>query len=477
MITVNINNLKDKFPKKYVTLASRSFFLINVIDGRLLIEANNKIMEYSSETLDQIIAHITQTKSIAIPDNWRAITRRKNDFYYLRVVAIDYLYQYHRDAVSFISPEIINICLFPEHYHQYIAHSRILSSWDDRDALLNIDSLDTDYVTVEEEKFEIVPINYATTRVASDDEKYYGEQRDKKINYGVINVSIPKHLHRPGYIEKPFRLFGISFSKEDPNKHFIVHSHDQMEKEEFFQQLAGSDNAERIVIFVHGYNVSFKEAAFKAAQVKYDLKITNPLLLLSWPSYSRVKDYAYDKASTITSAILFSRLFDELDNNPLFENTEISVIAHSMGNMLLSQIVSHIALPCVRFKRAALAAADITQNEFLDIFIDFFKNVFSHITIYVNENDKALKASKMLNKSPLVGDSSKKICVHADIDTIDTTGFDGKLGELYHSYFSSNEKVFDDIRKFLIDSIPVSHRGLFKKFTASKLPYWKLADV
>ncbi|PTA92024.1 hypothetical protein CWM66_12580 [Kosakonia sp. H7A] len=477
MIIVNINNLKDKLPKKYVTLSSRSFFLVNVINGKLLIEENNKTTEYSLETLDQIIAHIIQTESITIPDNWRRITHRKNDFYYLRVVAIDYLTQYHRDVIGFISPEIINICLFPEYYHRYIAHSLMQYPWDDRDDLLNIYSLDENYVTVEEEKFEIVPINYATTRVESDDGKYYDEQRDKKINYGVINVSIPKHFHRPGYIEKPFRLLGISFSKEDPNKHFIVHSHERMGKDEFFQQLSGSDNSERIVIFVHGYNVSFKEAAFKAAQVKYDLKITNPLLLLSWPSYSKIKDYAYDKASTITSAILFSNLFDELDNNPLFENTEISVIAHSMGNMLLSQIVSHISLPCVRFKRAALAAADITQNEFLDIFIDFFKNVFSHITIYVNENDKALKASKMLNKSPLVGDSSKTICVHTDIDTIDTTGFDGKFGELYHSYFSSNERVFDDIRQFLIDSIPVSHRGLFKKYTASNLPYWKLADV
>ena len=49
-----------------------------------------------------------------------------------------------------------------------------------------------------------------------------------------------------------------------------------------------------ILVFLHGYNVSFEEAALRAAQISCDLKFPGLSAFFSWPSQGTLGPFAYD---------------------------------------------------------------------------------------------------------------------------------------------------------------------------------------
>ena len=60
------------------------------------------------------------------------------------------------------------------------------------------------------------------------------------------------------------------------------------------------------LIFVHGFNVSFDNALFRAAQIAYDLNFDGPGVSFSWPSRGQagtlgsilaIRHYPYDRES------------------------------------------------------------------------------------------------------------------------------------------------------------------------------------
>ena len=72
----------------------------------------------------------------------------------------------------------------------------------------------------------------------------------------------------------------------------------------------------RALIFVHGFNVSFDNALFRAAQIAYDLNFDGPVFLFSWPSRGEagalgsvlaIRHYPYDRESA-DEAVQFRRL-------------------------------------------------------------------------------------------------------------------------------------------------------------------------
>jgi len=56
----------------------------------------------------------------------------------------------------------------------------------------------------------------------------------------------------------------------------------------------GLDNP-GILVFIHGYNSSFADAARRAAQLSYDLNFAGAPVLFSWPSRAEVIGYTVDE--------------------------------------------------------------------------------------------------------------------------------------------------------------------------------------
>src|SRR5690606_16002821 len=91
----------------------------------------------------------------------------------------------------------------------------------------------------------------------------FGPEPDT-LRYGTAVVSIP-HDHRMGDIERPWLPW-----RESPSRHVVLLSADVLEPAAFYRELSdalAATSGNNALLFVHGYNVGFREAAYRTAQM------------------------------------------------------------------------------------------------------------------------------------------------------------------------------------------------------------------
>lgn len=106
------------------------------------------------------------------------------------------------------------------------------------------------------------------------------------------------------------------------------------------------------VIFVHGYNVSFEEAALRAAQLGFDLGIAGVMAFYSWPSKGSLKGYPADEASIEASEGFIADFLTRMASQS--GAARVHIIAHSMGNRGLLRAIDRIASTAAKGGRRAL---------------------------------------------------------------------------------------------------------------------------
>ena len=141
-----------------------------------------------------------------------------------------------------------------------------------------------------------VQVFFATDRKAADEDslnKYFGAARGQ-LSYGTVRVSIPD-FHETGHIERPWAWF-----PESPTKHVALLGITQSQPRQFVddhKSTLRSARGQKVLIFVHGYRVSFAEAARTIAQMCFDLNFGGVPFLYSWPSKGNFLGYARDEAN------------------------------------------------------------------------------------------------------------------------------------------------------------------------------------
>ena len=124
-------------------------------------------------------------------------------------------------------------------------------------------------------------------------------------------------------------------------------------------------------------------------------------------------------------------------------------------------------------KEIILAAPDIDADVFKDdIAPKMVQSTKKPITLYVNSEDLALKASKLIHGNPRAGDAGDKLVLINGVETIDATGIDTSF--LSHSYFADTNSIISDI----FDIIKSGKRAIDRKhLNIKKLKdkiYWKV---
>jgi len=156
----------------------------------------------------------------------------------------------------------------------------------------------------------------------------YGKQRGS-VSYGICRVSIPSD-HRIGKLESP------TFRK-DVEEHIVLVDVSVLEKKDFFSEVSNAvsrSGEKAMLLYVHGYNVTFEKAARRMAQIVDDLDFEGIPVFYSWPSRGSVSGYPADEASVEWS--------EQNLGNFLAEAARISgvdtlyLLAHSMGNRALT---------------------------------------------------------------------------------------------------------------------------------------------
>ena len=226
------------------------------------------------------------------------------------------------------------------------------------------------------------------------------------------------------------------------------------------------------VIFVHGYNVSFENAALRAAQLGFDLSVRGTMAFFSWPSQGHLKGYMADEATIEASESIIGDFMVDFATKSGAD--AVHIIAHSMGNRGVLRAVNRIADRArqrsgVPFGQIILAAADVDADTFRHLSAAY-REVSHRTTLYVSTRDRAVEASHWLHDFPRAG-LMPPICVVPGIDTINVANVDMTL--LGHGYVGEARDVLQDMYQLITYGSPPEKRfGLREGETDTGERFW-----
>lgn len=325
--------------------------------------------------------------------------------------------------------------------------------------------------------YTVVRVFYATERQPVTDKgsvQYIGiRSHDNSMSYGACDVSIPK-THTIAEIEEP-SIWKLEFHA-DPEKHIILQKITPESKDAFFTQVSSavsSSPTKEAFVFVHGYNVSFEDAALRTAQLTYDFGFKGAPIFYDWPSKASLLGYVADESAADATVPNLKLFLEEVANRS--GASVIHLIAHSMGNRALlptlAQLASDQHFPSfAKFSTVVFAAPDVDRDAFIKWIGEIHKPQ-TNISLYVSQHDQALAASHLLfHKQLRAGEGGKDAIVLSGMDTIDVS--DLSTDALGHSYFGDNRQVVKDLLEFLKGQL--APRPDLSRVPLGSLAYWEL---
>jgi esterase/lipase superfamily enzyme len=322
----------------------------------------------------------------------------------------------------------------------------------------------------------VVRVLYATDRKPTGNKATYayysGEWHKGELQLGVCEVSIPI-VHIKGVLESPSILH---FERRPRRgKHVVVLKITLTDRDHFLGELQreiGGDPRKQLLVFVHGFNVSFLDAVRRTAQLSFDLDFTGAPLLYSWPSRAELSGYMADEDSVRLSTRHFQDFLVDLVKHS--GAARIYVLAHSMGSRMVANAVFGLvesraleSLPS--FKQVIFAAPDIGRNELAQL-AQALRSASGRVTVYANSKDEAIRASAKLHKAPRAGSSGPDLFFAEGIDSIDASDTD--TGFLQHGYYA-NAILLRDLHQLFESDAPPPRTGMIKKFLAQR-SFWSL---
>ncbi len=301
---------------------------------------------------------------------------------------------------------------------------------------------------VDSQPYEVL---YATNRstvgsATACSNAVYGVTRGNGLTFGSCKVQVP--INRP---------VGSLSSSSDPNSdtqiNFQIAQHEPFDADGFANAMAAS-KADEILIFVHGFNVRFEEAVYRAAQLGFDGKYQGQLVLFSWPAGATdrflqgpflLQTYKENKVNAAASIESFKKVLMAAAAT----KKRLHVVVHSMGHQVVLPALFQLAqsLPPKTIQELVLNAPDFAVDDFRAI-LPAIHSLAARITVYCSPSDNALAVSKRVNGNVRLGS-----CTLLDgVDTVDVSEVDQPvlgLGGLGHGYYAGRP-IIGDVTQLLL---------------------------
>jgi esterase/lipase superfamily enzyme len=317
-------------------------------------------------------------------------------------------------------------------------------------------------------------IGYVTDRKAgptvNGNATYLGEYAGR-TSYGLITVQVPQH-HPAG---SPIYASAIKKVEPIPYPAFL----------KFLQEQSGKP----LVVWVHGYRLSFPVSTMYCAEIARDLDIDANVLTFDWASNESVLGYNQDVLQIPHSTNHLVDLLETINNE--VKPAKIIVIGHSLGCrvvcLALQQLYNNPNTRNLKLDHVIFLAPNVDREEFNQNFKAGLQALVNRLTIYVASDDNVLLLGKLLYNVNSIG-LPEQFSPDTNLDEIQTFLYyekqlPGKI-DLVDVSFSKKDfvrkhrlflerPVLEDLFWLIHDDYPAAKRHLLRyKGTSDPTDYW-----
>jgi esterase/lipase superfamily enzyme len=334
--------------------------------------------------------------------------------------------------------------------------------------------------------------NRAPGEAGADLARRFERRRDETIRFGSYDADFEPTLGLRAVFD-PGKWFR--------NEEVEIVGERELGHQEFVQQLReiiAKSPHQSLLIIVHGYREQFESALRKTAFVSHVLDINTPVLLFDWPgdqpgtplaAYRRAFEVAEASASELAQSLEI--VMREVAPERLW------LLANSMGGQVVADAFGQLyeqeefADEQLELEDVILTAPDVDLNTFDERFGEEISGLARHLTVYVSSNDRALLASRIVNRGMRRGEStldSRDVnqeqleeaiqlaeLIEPDSDRItlvDVTPVNRTLN--FHNFYLESPEVFNDLFLRLINPETPRTRVLYPIQSANGSVYWVL---
>ena len=229
------------------------------------------------------------------------------------------------------------------------------------------------------------------------------------------------------------------------------------------------DSVSSALVFIHGYNVAFKDALFTVAQIVSDTQYPGRVYMYSWPSAASTFRYIADMDHAEQAEPFLQSFMKLLMRDADIDS--IDILVHSMGSQSVLRALSALRsvfeterqgaarAQAIRIGQIMFAAPDVAMPVF-DQKIRRIAPYADRVTVYASMTDAALLASKLLRigasrVGELNNDGQPLLVEVKNVHVIDATGperwwrLDRIMSGYGHDYFRQSPGVLKDIQQIL----------------------------
>lgn len=251
---------------------------------------------------------------------------------------------------------------------------------------------------------------YSTNRTAGLADAAIGDrytnERSEQLSFGAFDAEIQPTLGI-GMLINP-----TQWLQNEEIRFMGIHSVVQEKFVTGLQKAVEKSPHRAVLVVVNGYREAHESALRKTAFLGHVLDIDAPILLFDWPGDQGSSLRAYRRASRVASdsgtqlADTLQILIDEV------QPEKIWVLANSMGAQVVVKAFNElykkpqVADKQTEIKHVVLTAPDVDHEQFDDQFKREITAIADHLTVYVSSNDRALLASRLINRGARRGEST-----------------------------------------------------------------------
>lgn len=296
----------------------------------------------------------------------------------------------------------------------------------------------------------------------------FGPDDADSLQFAALGVNVPGYRARgAGELPRP----GALRSTPDPARDFFVASTIPADSARFTQRLAADlamTRSRDVMVFVHGYNTSFEDAAARAAQVAADMGFDGSVVLFSWPSAASVTAYVRDQQAARNAGYHLLRLL----RGPVAAAApdRIHIVTHSMGSEVVARALTVMPRDSVpRLAQVAFAAPDLDARVFRREVLPVLTARAARTTLYASTDDDALRASRAVTGVWRLGLGGDSLTVADGMDTIDATRI--RADALGHTLFG-NPAFLADLGQLIATGATPAERRLLP-VARGTLTFWR----